>query len=78
MIKSGMVHTLITFIDKYYEYGGSENVLDRGLVIGGYESAWLTDLVVTYILDNVKDLFTITTHNYGIYRDDIIVFSKSK
>ena len=55
-----------------------KNVLDRGLVIGGYESAWLTNLVVTYILDNAKDLFTITTHNYGIYRDDVIVFFKCK
>jgi hypothetical protein len=39
-----MGNTLLTFVDKYYEYGGDLNVEDRGLAIGGYESAWLADL----------------------------------
>ena len=78
MIKFGMGNTLITFIDKYYEYGGSESINERGLTIGGYESAWLADLVVSFILDNTKDLFDNTTLHYGIYRDDGIIFLKGK
>jgi hypothetical protein len=45
MIKFGMGNTLLTFVDKYYKYGGDLDVEDRGLTIGGYESAWLADLV---------------------------------
>jgi hypothetical protein len=44
MIKFGMGNTLLTFVDKYYEYGGDLDVEDRGLTIGGYKSAWLADL----------------------------------
>jgi len=51
MIKFGMGNTLLTFVDKYYEYGGDESVEERGLTIGGYESAWLADLVMAYILE---------------------------
>jgi hypothetical protein len=35
MIKFGMGNTLLTFVDKYYEYGGYLDVDDRGLTIGG-------------------------------------------
>ena len=69
-----MGNCLLTFVDKYYEYRGSENIDERGLTIGGYKSAWLPDLVASYILDNVMDLFTNTTKHYGIYRDDGIIF----
>ena len=78
MIKFGMGHTLITFVDTYYEYGDSENILNRGLTIGGYELTWLDNLVAAYNLDNAKSLFTETTHDYGIYRDDGIVCFKGK
>ena len=76
MIKFGMGNTLLTFVDKYYEYAGSKSIDERGLTIGGYESAWLADLVASFILDNAKDLFENTTHYYGIYRDDGIIFLK--
>jgi hypothetical protein len=49
MIKFGMGHTLLTFVDKYYEIGGDVDVKDRGLTFGGYESAWLADLCIAYI-----------------------------
>ena len=78
MIKFGMGNTLITFIDKYYEYGGSKYINNRGLTIGGYELAWLADLVASFILDNTKDLFDNTALHYGIYRDDGIIFFKGK
>jgi hypothetical protein len=34
MIKFGMGNTLLTFVDKYYEYGGDLDIEDRGLTIG--------------------------------------------
>ena len=55
MIKFGMANKLINFQDTYYEYGG--NVEDKRLKIGGYESAWLADLVAAFILENLDDIF---------------------
>ena len=78
MIEFGMGNTLITFKDKYYEYGGSTNIEERGLTIGGYESAWLADLVASFLLENSQDLFEQTSKYHGIYRDDGIIFFKGK
>jgi hypothetical protein len=55
--------------DEYWEYSGDKSVEERGLTIGGYESAWLADLVAAYILENSTELFEISKY-YGIYRDD--------
>jgi len=77
MVKFGMGNTLITFTDKYYEYGGEMNAEDRGLMIGGYELAWFADLVVAYIFENTTDLFQDTLYN-GIYRDDGIGIFKGQ
>ena len=57
LIKFGMSNTLLIFLDKYYEYGGSSNPSNRGLTIGGYKSAWLADLVASYILEKLHYLF---------------------
>jgi hypothetical protein len=35
LIKFGMNGTLLTFIDKYYEYDGDKDVEEKGLTIGG-------------------------------------------
>ena len=78
MIKFGMGNTLITFIDEFYEYGGSTEVEDKGLTIGGYESAWLADLVQSYILEMTKQVFEKCTNYYGFYRDDGIVILKGQ
>jgi hypothetical protein len=69
MINFGMSSTLFTFQDQYYEYDGEEAPDDRGLTIGGYESAWLADLVGAFILDNTQHLFQDTIF-HGFYRDD--------
>ena len=55
MIKFGMGNTLISFKDELYEYGGSVNPMKRGLTIGGYESAWLADLVASWIFEKTED-----------------------
>jgi len=65
LIKFGMQSTLLTFVDKYYEYDGDKDPEEKGLTIGGYESAWLADLVGAYILDNTKSHFRKTKY-YGL------------
>ena len=50
MIKFGMSSTLITFID------GNLEVEQKGLTIGGYESAWLVDLAIAYFLEGISPL----------------------
>eukprot|EP00957_Ditylum_brightwellii_P058270 4418350-Ditylum_brightwellii.AAC.1 len=68
-----MRSTLIQFQDKYYKYkgaaGASADKEDIGLAIGGFESVWLADLVVSYLLEMTEDHFTKTITK-GIYRDD--------
>jgi hypothetical protein len=54
LIKFGMGHTLCTFHGRYFEYNGVNGDSDpneRALTIGGFESAWLADLVAAYILE---------------------------
>ncbi len=67
-----MGNTLLTFVDKYYEYDGEREIQDKGLTIGGYESAWLADLVAAFVLENCEDLFGEAVYD-GIYRDDGLV-----
>ena len=55
MIKFSMGNQIFVFQDKYYQYGQDNNHEDRPLIIGGYESACLTHLVASYILDNTKN-----------------------
>ena len=74
MDKFGMGNTLLTFIDKYCEYGGEDDVEERGLTIGGNELAWLADLVTSYILENMKEHFKEMPFK-GIYcHDGIVIF----
>ena len=69
MQQFSMGNTIITFRDKYYEYGVSEDPMERGLTIGGYDSAWLADMVAGYLLDLAENHFEMTTF-FGMYRDD--------
>ena len=48
LIRFGMSSTLICFDGEYYEYHGGEKE-EQGLAVGGYESALLSDLVVSYL-----------------------------
>ena len=47
----GMSSTLTSFDGKYYEYHGGEREY-QGLAISGYKSAFLADLVASYIFEN--------------------------
>jgi hypothetical protein len=65
------------FQGSYYEYDGDQNPDDRGLKIGGYESAWLSDIVGAYIFKRTSHLFNNTLF-YGTYRDDDIVIFNNR
>ena len=69
-IKFGMGLTLLTFVDKYYLYDGDVPVNERGLTIGGYESAWLADLVMSFLLETADQSLLDELKYFGIYRDD--------
>ena len=68
-IKFEMSNTLLTFKDEFYQYSGEHEPEDRRLTIGGFESAWLADLVAGYILFNKCNLFQDYFFD-RIYRDD--------
>jgi hypothetical protein len=75
LIKFGMNTTLIQFCGVYYLYDGDKEVEDRGLTIGGYESAWLADLAMAFLLETIDQKVLDETKYFGIYRDDgIAVF----
>ena len=44
----------MAFQDQHYIYDGSQTSDDTGLSIGAYESAWLADLVGSYVLEQVE------------------------
>ena len=48
-----------------------------GLTIGGYESAFLADLVASYLFEKAKPIFCPTIY-HGIYQDDGLVVFKGK
>eukprot|EP00957_Ditylum_brightwellii_P116448 8882259-Ditylum_brightwellii.AAC.1 len=82
LVKFGMKSTLIQFCDKYYKYKGAAGVSvdnkDIGLAIGGFEPAWLANLVASYLLEMTENHFTKTITK-GMYRDDgLVVFSGIK
>ena len=52
----GMISSLLTFEEKYYEYG-EKGIETKGLAIGGYESAFLADLVASYMFEKCSNQF---------------------
>ena len=57
----------------YYKYHGGEKE-EQGLAIGGYESAFLADLVASYLFEKAKANSHLKTY-HGIYIDNgLVVF----
>ena len=76
-IRFGMSSTLICFDGEYSEYHRGEKE-KQGLAIGGYESAFLANLVAPYLFEKAKAHFYLTLY-HGIYRDDeLVVFKGNK
>ena len=71
-----MSSTLLNFKDKYYEYG-DEGLETIGLAIGGYESAFLADLVASYLSEVNNNQFKEVLWR-GIYRDGGLLVFKGK
>ena len=76
LIRFGMRSTLICFDGEYYKYYGGEKE-EQGLAIGGYESAFLANLVASYLFENAKAHFYPTIY-HGIYIDYGLVVFKGK
>ena len=75
ILKFSMGNTIITFRDKYYEYGVDPNPDRRGLTIGGFESAFLANLEASYIFDKLDILMMRHVKFLGTYcNDEIIIF----
>ena len=71
LIQFGMSSTLISFDGEYYEYHEGESE-EQGLDIGGYESAFLADLVASYIFEKVKPIFALENHQAIILIDAMV------
>ncbi len=56
ILKFSMGNTIVSFREKYYEYGVDPDPDRRGLTIGGFESAFLADLEATYIFEKLHHL----------------------
>ena len=76
MIRFGMINMLVSFRERFFEYGWDEIEEKGGLTIEGYESAWLADLVASYILEKRNKMF-VETKYHGIYRDDSFIVFES-
>eukprot|EP00563_Minutocellus_polymorphus_P018400 CAMPEP_0197725844 /NCGR_PEP_ID=MMETSP1434-20131217/11309_1 /TAXON_ID=265543 /ORGANISM="Minutocellus polymorphus, Strain CCMP3303" /LENGTH=108 /DNA_ID=CAMNT_0043311559 /DNA_START=120 /DNA_END=442 /DNA_ORIENTATION=+ len=50
MLRIGMDHTYLQYNGQYYCYTGAGTSEDLGLTIGGFESAWMADLGMSYLL----------------------------
>ena len=55
-----MSSTLTSFVGEYYKYNGGEKE-EQGLSIGGYELAFLSNLVASYLFDISKAILNPTT-----------------
>ena len=74
MVKFGMSSVYMSFRDRYYFYTGAGEKEDVALAIGGHESAFFADLVVSYLFEVTRECFSNATYR-GIYRDDgFVVF----
>ena len=71
LLKAGMSYQILSFQDKYYEYQGAD-ATDPGLTIGGYESAFCSDLVVAFVMDKMKkDKMLIKKKEETIQEDQV-------
>jgi hypothetical protein len=79
ILKFSMGNTIVSFLDKYYKYGVDPDPDRRGLTIGGFESAFLTNLKASYILDKLRHIWERHVRFLGTYcNDKIIVFNGQK
>ena len=56
MLKFSMSNCLINVGPGYFQYRKEKDPLKRVLLIGGFDSAWLADLVACYILEQTESV----------------------
>ena len=71
-----MSFNLISFDGEYYEYHRGERE-KQGLAIGRYKSAFLADLVASYLFEKAKPILRPAIY-HGIYLEYILVVFKGK
>ena len=66
-----MSSNILTFRGKYYKYNEAVQINKTGLTIGSFESVWITDLAMSFILEQnmAKGHFDDTLLK-GSYKDD--------
>ena len=72
-----MSSTLISFDGDYYEYHGGE-IEEQGLAIGRYASAFLADLVASYLFEKSKSNFHPTTYHVIYIDKGLVLFIGKK
>ena len=70
MLKCSISNTIITFREKYYQYGIEDDPMMRALSIRGYNSAWYANLVGCYILDMTEDDWVSLTLSVKFFRNN--------
>ena len=77
LIAFGMSSTVLTFKEKYFEYG-EKGIKTKGLAIGGYELAFLENLLASYLIEECNNQFKEILLK-EIYRDhELLVFKGKK
>ena len=71
-----MSSTLLTSEKKYFEYG-EKGITTKGLAIGGYKQAFLSDLVASYLFEKCNNKFKEVLWKV-IYKDDVLLVFKGK
>ena len=77
LIHFGIISSVISFDGEYYKYHGVERE-KQGLAIGGYESAFLADLVASYLFEKFKLNFRLTIYHIIYIYDGLVVFKGKK
>ena len=60
----------IQFDGKHCEHDSNDNITEKGLTIRGFESGWLSDLAMVFLLLNTLEMIEETTEHFGMHRDD--------
>ena len=71
-----MISNLLNLQENYYEYG-EDSLETKGFSIGGYESAFLEDLVDSFLFEVTNNLFRELMWK-RIYRDDELLVLKGR
>ena len=70
MTKFGMGTMHIQFDGNHCEHDSNDNIAEKGLTIRGFESGWLSDLAMVFLLLNTLEMIEEMTEYFGMCCDD--------